>query len=414
MTGVLGKVPSPRQAVLSLFRDEKGSVIDQGLALYFPAPKSFTGEQVLELQGHGGPAVLARLVRTCVAFGARAAEPGEFTFRAFLNDKIDLAQAEGIADLIAAGTVEAARCAVRSLTGDFSRAIDRLCHELVDLRILVEGTLDFPDEEIEFLRPSDAQRRLKGVRDRITETIEASRHGRLLREGIQVVLTGRPNVGKSSLLNRLAEEEVAIVTEFPGTTRDAIRHGLQIRGVPMHVTDTAGLRESSDPVERLGISRAWSAIEKADVVVLMREAGTIQGDQDTWWERLPSSLPRIEVVNKIDLTGEAPGTEHRFGVLRVRLSALTGAGISLLEEALLAAVGWPGAGEGQLFMARERHLSALRTAETFLADAEEAGAGLELLAEQLRLAHDALASIMGSNTPEDLLGEIFSRFCIGK
>jgi tRNA modification GTPase len=410
---VLGGTPPARQGVLSFFRDEHGSVIDQGIALFFPAPESFTGEHVLELHGHGGPAVLARLVRTCIALGARSAEPGEFAFRAFLNDKIDLAQAEGIADLIAAGTEEAARCAVRSLTGDFSRAIESLCRELVDLRVWVEGTLDFPDEEIEFLESSSALGRLQRVRDRIAETIAASRQGSLLREGIRVVLAGPPNVGKSSLLNRLAGEAVAIVTDIPGTTRDPIRQILQIRGVPMHVIDTAGLRESSDVVERLGIERAWSAIENADVVVLIREAGVTQCRGEPWVEKLPSSLPQIEVVNKIDLTGETPCRADLAGRVRVRLSALTGAGIAILEDALLAAVGWQGREEG-LFMARERHLEALRAAETLLAEAENEGRHLEIMAEQLRLAHDALTSILGQSTPDDLLGKIFSRFCIGK
>jgi tRNA modification GTPase len=413
MTGVLGRTPPPRRALLSCFRDERGSVIDQGLALYFPAPHSFTGEDVLELQGHGGPAVLARMVRSCVAFGARSAEPGEFTLRAFLNHKIDLAQAEGIADLIAASTEAAAKCALRSLTGDFSRAIDDLCQELVELRVLVEGTLDFPDEEIEFLQSSDVLGRLNRVREHIARTIRASRQGTLLREGIQVVLAGVPNVGKSSLLNRLAGEDIAIVASIPGTTRDAIRHVLQVRGVPMHLIDTAGLRESSDPVERLGIARAWSAIEKADVVVMMREAGVAETVVEPWLVQLPGSMPQIEVVNKIDLTGDAPGSEDRGGKKRVWLSALTGAGVPLLEDALLAAVDWPGDGEG-LFMARERHLEALLTAETLLATAESDSGRLELMAEQLRLAHDALSSIIGSNTPEELLGEIFSRFCIGK
>lgn len=413
LRGVLGTAPPPRRGVLSLFRDERGSVIDRGLALYFPAPESFTGEHVLELQGHGGPAVLARLVRACIAFGARAAEPGEYTLRAYLNDKIDLAQAEGVADLIAAGTEEAARCAVRSLTGEFSRAIDDLCRELLDLRVLVEGTLDFPEEEIEFLQARDAFGRLQRLRQRIAETMAASQQGSLLREGIHVVLAGRPNVGKSSLLNRLAGEEVAIVTASPGTTRDAIRQALQIRGVPMHVIDTAGLRESPDPVERLGVARAWLAIEQADVLVLMREAATAEAGGEDWWERLPSSIPRIEVVNKIDLSGERPSLEHRSGYARVRLSALTGAGVELLEDAVLAAVGWRDGGEG-IFMARERHLEALRAAASLLADAEGQSGQLELMAEQLRLAHDALAAVMGSNVPDDLLGEIFSRFCIGK
>lgn len=412
-TGVLGRTPPARQAALAFFRDEHGATIDQGLALYFPAPASFTGEDMLELQGHGGPVLLARLVRACVAFGARAAQPGEFTFRAFSNDKIDLAQAEAVADLIEAGTEEAAKCALRSLTGEFSQAIEELCRELMDLRVLVEGTLDFPDEEIEFLHSGDMLGRLHRLRHRVAQTVAASRQGSLLREGIQVVLAGRPNVGKSSLLNRLAGEDAAIVTPIPGTTRDPIRQVLQIRGVPMQVIDTAGLRESMDPVERLGIERAWSAIERADVVVLMRDAGAATDDGEEWWGRLPPSLPRIEVANKIDLTGETPGLENRAGEVRVRLSALTGAGVEVLEDALLEAVGWRGTGEG-LFMARERHLDALRAAETLLAEAQADSSRLELVAEQLRLAHDALGSIMGANTPDDLLGEIFSRFCIGK
>ncbi len=413
LNGILGRSLPPRQAVLSLFRDGAGGVIDQGLALYFPAPTSFTGEDMLELQGHGGPAVLTRLVHACMAFGARAAESGEFTLRAFLNDKIDLVQAEGIADLIAAGTEEAARCAVRSLTGEFSRAIDDLRQEMLDLRVLVEGTLDFPDEEIDFLEAQDARGRLHRLQRRVAATLQASRQGSLLREGIRVVLAGKPNVGKSSLLNRLAGEELSIVTDVPGTTRDAIRQTLQIRGVPIEVVDTAGLRESGDPVERIGIERAWLALEGADVVVRMREAGTQDAGEEFGWERLPASTPRIEVVNKIDLTGEAPGWEKRGTETWVRLSARTGAGVDCLEDALLTAVGWQGKEEG-LLMARARHLEALRAAEGMIAEAEVGGQSLELLAEHLRLAHDALAAVFGVDTPDDLLGEIFSRFCIGK
>lgn len=368
---------------------------------------------MLELHGHGGPAVLARLVQACMAFGARAAAPGEFTLRAFLNDKIDLAQAEGIADLIAAGTAEAARCAVRSLTGEFSRAVDDLRREIVDLRVLVEGTLDFPEEEVDILDAQDARGRLHRLRERVAATLQASQQGSLLREGIRVVLAGRPNVGKSSLLNRLAGEELSIVTDVPGTTRDAIRRMLQVRGVPIELVDTAGLRESGDPVERIGIERAWLALQGADVVVRMREAGTPEAADEPGWERLPAAIPRIEVVNKIDLTGEAPGREERDAATWIRLSARTGAGVNHLEDALLGVVGWQGKEEG-LFMARARHLDALRVAETLIAETEVDSQGLELLAEQLRLAHDALATIVGGNAPDDLLGEIFSRFCIGK
>jgi tRNA modification GTPase len=413
LSGLLGAAPPPRQAVLSLFRDEEGAVIDQGLALYFPAPASFTGEEMLELHGHGGPTVLARLVRACLAFGARAAEPGEFALRAFLNDKIDLAQAEGIADLIAAGTDEAARCALRSLTGEFSQAVDALRQEMLHLRVLVEGTHDFPEEDIDFLEMHDVSGRLEKIRQRVASTLAASKRGSLLREGVRVVLAGKPNVGKSSLLNRLAGEELSIVTDIPGTTRDAIRQSLQIRGVPMEVIDTAGLRESADPVERLGIARAWSAIEGADLVVRMCEAGVREVSEETAWQGLPASVPRIEVVNKIDLTGDASRLSERGGVTQVWLSARTGVGVDLLEDALLAAVGWQ-VGEEGVFMARARHLGALRAAQALLAEAEVDAGRLELLAEHLRLAHDALGSIVGADTPDDLLGEIFSRFCIGK
>jgi len=412
LKGILGGPLPPRQAVLSLFRDDAGTVIDQGLALHFPAPASFTGEDMLELQGHGGPAVLTRLVHACMAFGARAAEPGEFTLRAFLNDKIDLAQAEAISDLIAASTEEAARCAVRSLTGEFSRAIDDLRQELLDLRVLVEGTLDFPDEEIDFLESANARGRLRRLRQRLAATLQAAQQGSLLREGIRVVLAGKPNVGKSSLLNRLAGEELAIVTDIPGTTRDAIRQTLQIQGVPMQVIDTAGLRESGDAVERIGIERAWTALESADVVVRMREAGAPESGE-TGWERLPGSIRRIEVINKIDLTGEAPRLETSDAAMRVWLSARSGAGVEYLEKALLTTVGWQGREEG-VFMARARHLEALRAAEVLVGDAEIESGGLELLAEHLRLAHDALGSILGVDTADDLLGEIFARFCIGK
>jgi tRNA modification GTPase len=388
-------------------------LIDQGLALYFPAPASFTGEEMLELQGHGGPTVLARLVRACLAFGARAAEPGEFTLRAYLNDKIDLAQAEGIADLIAAGTDEAARCAVRSLTGEFSGAIEALRQEMLDLRVLVEATIDFPEEDIDFLGAYDVGGRLANLRQRVTATLAASTRGSLLREGVYVVLAGKPNVGKSSLLNRLAGEELSIVTDIPGTTRDAIRQSLQIRGVPMEVIDTAGLRTSADPVERLGIARAWSAIERADVVVRMREAGAPEVVDETAWQDSTASVPRIEVINKIDLTGDAPRLIDHGAATEVWLSARTGAGIDLLEEALLAAVGWQGREEG-VFMARARHLDALHAAETLLAEAGVDTGRPELLAEHLRMAHDALGTIVGAETPDALLGEIFSRFCIGK
>jgi tRNA modification GTPase len=413
LTGVLGKAPSPRHATLTPFLDEAGSVIDEGIAIHFPSPESYTGEDVLELQAHGGPAVLARLVRACIAFGARTANPGEFTYRAYLNEKMDLVQAEGAADLIASDTEQAARCAVRSLRGEFSRAIDDLCSEMIELRSNVEATLDFPDEEVELLRSSDALGRLGHLLSLIADTVRASRRGSILREGIQVVLAGRPNVGKSSLMNCLAGEDIAIVTDVPGTTRDAIRQILQVQGVPVHVVDTAGLREAQDPVERMGIERTWSAIEHADVVLLVREVGDAEERAEELRARFPNSLPLIEVMNKIDLIDKAPSIEHEGRIVKVWLSARTGAGLSMLGDVLLDAVGWDRGREG-IFMARERHLEALGMAEAHVTEAVREVGRLELLAEQLRLAHEALASIVGVHTPDELLGEIFSKFCVGK
>jgi tRNA modification GTPase len=413
LTGVLGKAPSPRHATLTPFLDEAGSVIDEGIAIHFRSPESYTGEDVLELQAHGGPAVLARLVRACIAFGARTANPGEFTYRAYLNEKMDLVQAEGAADLIASDTEQAARCAVRSLRGEFSRAIDDLCSEMIELRSNVEATLDFPDEEIELLRSSDVRGRLGRLLSLITDTVRASRRGSILREGIQVVLAGRPNVGKSSLMNCLAGEDIAIVTDVPGTTRDAIRQILQVQGVPVHVVDTAGLREAQDPVERMGIERTWSAIEHADVVLLVREVGDAEERAEELRARFPNSLPLIEVMNKIDLIDKAPSIEHEGRIVKVWLSARTGAGLSMLGDVLLDAVGWDRGREG-IYMARERHLQALAMAEAHVTEAVREVGRLELLAEQLRLAHEALASIVGVHTPDELLGEIFSKFCVGK
>ncbi len=409
-----GKDLRPRVASLCDFGDGAGGIIDQGLALYFPAPHSYTGEDVLELQGHGGPVVLQRLLKRCLALGARVAEPGEFSKRAYLNGKMDLAQAEGVADLIDAATEQAARCANRSIQGEFSEEIHALGRQLVELRALTEATLDFPEEEIDAPTRDDQARRLHAIQDKLSGLIRASDQGSLLREGALVVLAGQPNAGKSSLLNRLAGEEVAIVTEIPGTTRDAIRQSINLFGVPVHIIDTAGLRESVDPVERIGVARTWAAIEKADLAVLVIDA--TQGDTAAdlaILDRLPKGLACLRAYNKADLAGKATGRSAAGKALAVTLSAKTGEGLEDFRRAVAEAIGWRGDGEG-VFMARARHLDALRQAQAGLARAQSEIGRQELFAEELRSAHEALMSITGEVTSDDLLGEIFSRFCIGK
>ncbi len=409
-----GKRPQARLATLSDFRDGDGSLIDQGLALYFPAPHSYTGEDVLELQGHGGPVVLQRLLKRCLALGARVAEPGEFSKRAYLNGKMDLAQAEGVADLIDAATEQAARSANRSIHGEFSAEIHALARQLVDLRALTEATLDFPEEEIDVGTREDQLRRLEKIRTQLYQLLSASDQGSLLREGVLVVLAGQPNAGKSSLLNRLAGEEVAIVTEIPGTTRDAIRQSINLYGVPVHVIDTAGLRESDDPVERIGIERTWRMIEKSDVAVLVIDAVKgVSAEDLAILARLPQGLPCLRVSNKADLAGKTVGLAREGEALTVSLSAKTGEGIELLRRALAEVIGWRGEAEG-VFMARARHIEALREAKARLEQAQGETQRQELFADELRRAHEALMSITGEVTPDDLLGEIFSRFCIGK
>jgi len=411
---VLGQLPRPRHATLCSAHDASGEPIDEGIALYFPAPHSYTGEAVLEFHGHGGPVVMQSLLSAFLEAGARLAEPGEYTRRAFLGGRIDLAQAEAVADLIDAASREAARSALRSLSGEFSRGIEALVAALTELRALTEATLDFPEEELEALHREDARRRLEQVRAALGEVLAKSRQGSLLREGIHVVIAGRPNVGKSSLLNRLAGEERAIVTAIPGTTRDLVREDICIEGIPLHVVDTAGLRDTADEVERIGVERAWQEVARADVVIALFEAaaGIGPADQailDRFASALPAGARRIHVFNKIDLTG-APAV-RQDGV--VWLSAKTGEGVDLLRRALLAAAGWERSGES-VFLARARHLRALERARVHL---QEAGAQLarwELFAEELRIAQAALAEITGEFSPDDLLGEIFSRFCIGK
>ncbi|MGB5082144.1 MAG: tRNA uridine-5-carboxymethylaminomethyl(34) synthesis GTPase MnmE [Burkholderiales bacterium] len=412
--GLLGAVPAPRLAVRTSFLDGDGGPIDDGIALFFPSPASYTGEDVLELQGHGGPVVQQMLLRRCRELGARLAEPGEFTRRGFLNEKMDLAQAESVADLIEAATEAAARCALRSLRGEFSELIEGLAGQLVELRSLVEATLDFADEEIDPLAREDAQERIRDLRYRVARVLERGRRGSVLRSGLQVVLAGRPNVGKSSLLNRLAGEELAIVTAIPGTTRDAVRQTIQVEGVPMNIIDTAGLRDTSDEVETIGIARTWEAIGRADVLLLVVDAGTgLDAGDDAIVSRLPEHLKRVTVFNKIDLSGDRPGAQDGPFGWRLHLSAKTGEGVEALGQTLLKLAGWQPGGE-DVFMARERHLASLERVAEALERAEAAMSQDEFLAEELRLAQRELGAITGQFSADDLLGEIFSRFCVGK
>jgi tRNA modification GTPase len=411
---LLGKLPTARLATRARFLGRDGEPIDDGIVLFFPAPASYTGEDVLELQAHGSPVVLGMLLKRCLELGARLAQPGEFTRRAFLNDKMDLAQAEAVADVIDAATETAARCAQRSLRGDFSTLIGDLVRQLIDLRMLVEATLDFPEEEIDAVHLEAARSRLAALRRQVEQTLALGRQGSVLRNGLQVVLAGQPNVGKSSLLNRLAGEELAIVTEIPGTTRDAIRQTIEVGGLPVNIIDTAGLRDTDDAVEVIGIRRTWDAIEKADALLLMIDAraGVTPADEAII-RRLPAALKRITIWNKIDLTDARPAAQHGSDALHVAVSAKTGDGLAELQAALLQLSGWQ-VGSEDAFMARERHLVALRLAGEALARAEAELHRSELFAEELRLAQLQLSSITGEFTADDLLGEIFSRFCIGK
>jgi tRNA modification GTPase len=432
-----GKVLTPRQAAYLPFQDADGGVIDQGLALYFPGPHSFTGEDVLELQAHGGPVVLQLLLSRCLQAasevapvnglvrlpGLRVAQPGEFTQRAFLNDKIDLAQAEAIADLIDASTSAAARSASRSLAGDFSRDIHVLRDALIHLRMLVEATLDFPEEEIDFLQKADAQGQLDRLQIQLSTVMQRTRQGALLREGIKVVIAGQPNAGKSSLLNALAGAELAIVTPIAGTTRDVVQQTIQIEGVPLHVIDTAGLRDSVDEVEKIGIERAWGQIEAADAVLFLHdltrthEVDYALADAEiarTLTDKLPVNVTVIDVWNKCDAQPERALPTDTKGVT---LSAKTGQGLTALRQQLLCVAGWQHASEG-VYIARARHVQALSEVHAHLLRAHDLlqaqAQSLDLLAEELRLAQNALNAITGEFTSDDLLGVIFSSFCIGK
>ena len=434
MRAIVGRVLRPREATYLPFPDRQGVPIDHGLALFFPGPHSFTGEDVLELQGHGGPVVLQLLLARCLEAaaqpdietgiacleGLRVARPGEFTERAFLNDKIDLAQAEAIADLIDASTEAAARSATQSLSGAFSQKIHALRDALIQLRMLVEATLDFPEEEIDFLQKADAKGQLGRLQEALRTLMQQASQGALLREGIRVVIAGQPNAGKSSLLNALAGAELAIVTPIAGTTRDKVQETIQIQGVPIHIVDTAGLRLSEDAVEKIGIARAWDAIEGADAVLFLHDLTRI-ADTDciaadaaiaqTLVEKLAKTVQVIDVWNKVDT---ASAIAPQSGIT---LSAKTGHGLDVLRSALLQTAGWQATTDG-VFIARERHLQALRRVAAHLdaADAHlmQRGQSLDLLAEELRLGQNALSEITGEFSSDDLLGVIFSKFCIGK
>jgi tRNA modification GTPase len=410
---MLGEVPQPRVATYTEFLDAAGDQLDAGIALYFPAPASFTGEAVVELHGHGSPTVMAMLVDAAIELGARRAEPGEFSRRAFLNDKLDLAQAEAIADLVASGTEQAARAALRSLTGAFSGAVNALQDQLTELRTYVEAAIDFPEEEIDFLADDALAARLEDCTRSFAALLASASIGRVLRDGYQVVIVGKPNAGKSSLMNRLSGEDTAIVTEIAGTTRDVLRERINIEGLAVELVDTAGLRNDPDRVEAEGIRRARAAIANADAVLWIQDA-TGEADE-TIDEKLPQDIPVTVVRNKIDLSGDPAGLEEGDQPV-VNLSAKTGEGLDALRQRIRDLAGFRDLGEGA-FTARRRHVEALEVAAQHLAAGREAlresRAG-ELLAEELRLAQQSLGSITGAVSSDDLLGRIFSEFCIGK
>jgi tRNA modification GTPase len=418
---VLRMEPKPRYAHFGPFFDDQGEVLDEGLALFFPNPNSFTGEDIVEFQGHGGPVILDLLLKRITALGIRLANAGEFSERAFLNDKMDLAQAEAIADLIDSTSEQAARSALKSMQGAFSKRVNTLVESLIELRIYVEAAIDFPEEEIDFLADGKVDGDLRGIITNLNEVTKEASQGAIQREGMTVVIAGRPNAGKSSLLNGLSGRDSAIVTDIAGTTRDVLREHIHIDGMPLHIIDTAGLRETDDKVEQIGVERAFREIKEADRVLLMVDGSTTESinPHDIWPEfvdRLPSNDKLTVIRNKIDLTGEQTGIEDHHGVPVIKVCAMSDHGIDALREHLKACMGYEGAMEGR-FSARRRHLDALRRAGEFLENGrmqlEYMGAG-ELLAEDLRHSQKALGEITGDFTSDDLLGRIFSSFCIGK
>ena len=419
---LLGRTLAPRHANFGPFPDAEGQAIDQGISIYFAAPRSYTGEDVLELQGHGGPAVMQALLKRCLRvgqpYGLRMAAPGEFTLRAFLNDKIDLAQAEAVADLIDASSETAARAAMASYRGDFSKRVDNIANQIVELRMLVEATLDFPEEEIEFLEKYQARARLISIQNELGDVLVQSQQGMVLREGLHVVLAGEPNVGKSSLLNALAGQDLAIVTDIAGTTRDKVSQVIHLDGVPITIIDTAGLRDTDDKIEALGIARSWAEIERADVVLHLLDVQHPTSPLDSKIESHRSARSVVlSVFNKCDLVDSNTHSVLNNHQEALFVSAKTGDGLAALRSRLLALAGWQPSQESP-WLARQRHIDALTSAQEALrcaqAHADQNDRVLDLFAEELRLAHDHLGSITGRMTPDDLLGEIFSRFCIGK
>ena len=409
---ILGSLPNPFKASHRLFKDAHQETLDDGVAIFFPSPNSFTGEDVLELQGHGGQIVLDMVLKRCLELGARIAKPGEFSERAFLNDKLDLTQAEAIADLIDSGSEQAARSALRSLQGEFSSSIDSLLIKMIEMRVYVEAALDFPEEEIDFLADEKVMLRLQAIKDQLIEITYKAKQGSLLRSGLNLVIIGEPNAGKSSLLNALSGNDTAIVTDIAGTTRDVLHESINLDGMPLHLVDTAGLRDSDDPVEKIGIERAWKAVEKADIALLLLGDDYLSTKSEEIVKKLPPSLPLIVVQNKIDLNSKDAGKEKDI----INISAKYNLGIDILKEELKERMGYQNNNEG-IFIARRRHLQALERTQEYVDNAEmqltEFNAG-ELMAEELRLAQDELSQITGKFTSDDLLGEIFSSFCIGK
>lgn len=410
---ILGRIPVIRTATYSVFQDVDGTPIDQGIAILFENPHSFTGEDVLELQGHGGPAVMQLLLARCLSLGARLAAPGEFTQRAFLNGKIDLVQAESVADLIEATSAQAARSAVRSLQGGFSAGIHALVNQLIELRAFTEATLDFPEEELDLTDLTWQQNKLAQIQAELRNVLSQAQQGSILREGANIALIGQPNVGKSSLLNALSGDDIALVSDIPGTTRDAIQQSISIKGVPIHLVDTAGIRDTEDVVEKMGLDRTRRAANKADLVLLLRDIrSSCEEENPDIYGMVPVATPRLVVFNKIDLLGQSPRIEHLADETHIFLSVKTEDGLDLLRNTILEIIGWHA--ESGVYMARRRHLDALHLASDALIRAADQINCHEIFAEELRDALEALNTITGEFSADDLLGEIFGKFCIGK